>query len=175
VTTFPAALADLTGLRSEECVEGLEVWGHTKRLTIYSKRLVAAADRIMVFLLTDIKKREYIYIDVAGFPTLPLSGASRFGNALYDLADALPQVVDERAFFHPAMVLSLLHKLTSPLRRIDLKAVDITSYGTPTAWERHPEVDGVMMRLIPSRVRSLAEVDLMGVRTVVTPDCVGLT
>jgi len=175
VTNFPAALADLTGLRSEECVEGLEVWGHAKQLTVYSKRLVAAVDRIMVFLLTDIDKREYIYIDVAGFPTLPLSGASRFGSALYDLADALPQVVDERAFFHPTMVLSLLLKLTSPLRRVDLKVVDITTYAAPTAWERHPVVDGVMMRLIPSRVRSLAEVDLMGVRTVVTPDCVGLT
>jgi hypothetical protein len=171
---FPQALAEVTGLRAEECLEGTEAWGLAKRLTVKSKKHESSIDGLDIFTIQDLNGNEFIYTDIAGFPTTPLDTRSTLGRALYRLVGIFPAVEDERVFFRPRPVSSLLDKFET-FRRIDLKTIDIDQYAKPMPWEFHPTVAGVLVRMIPSRVRSLAEVDLSGVRTVITPDCAGLT
>lgn len=170
---FPIALSKLTRLRPEECLEGTESWGIAKRLTIKSKKLEASFEGIDIFTIRDLKEKEFIYIDVEGFPTSPLDTRSTLGRALYKLTGIFPTCSDERVFFRPRPVASLLDKFET-FQRIDLKTIDIKQYSAPMAWELHPKVTGALVRMIPSRVRSVAEVDLSGVRTVVTPDSAAL-
>ncbi len=170
---FPQALSKLTGLRPEECLEGIESWGMAKRLTVKSKKLESSFEGIDIFTIKDINEKEFIYTDMAGFPTSPLDTRSTLGRALYKLIGLFSPSEDERVFFRPRPVASLLDKFES-FRRIDLKSIDINQYAAPMAWELHPKVTGALVRMIPSRVRSVAEIDLSGVRTVITPDSAGL-
>lgn len=171
---LPQALSQITGLRPEECLEGTEAWGLAKRLTVKSKKLESSMAGLDIFTIQDLNGNEFIYTDMAGFPTSPLDTRSTLGRALYKLTGMFPPAEDERVFFRPRPVSSLLDKFET-FRRIDLKTIDINQYAKPMSWELHPKIAGVLVRMLPSRVRSLAEVDLSGVRTVVTPDSAGLT
>ncbi len=169
---LPKALSQLTGVRPEVCLEGTESWSAALRMEPASKEILTNVEGIVLTQITMTDGADYIYADIAGFPSLPVADFTVLGSALYRLSSKLPVVDDEIVYFRPRKVGALVKELPYDLKLVDLKTLSLGSYGPPLDWQ--VVAAGVVARVIPSQVRNVAVVDFHGVRTVTTPDSVGL-
>ena len=93
------------------------------------------------------------------------------GEKLWNLVGRMPHSLDDPVYFAPKKTKLLLKNLKRKIRRIDMKLIDVSSYSTSLDWRVvAPEIAA---RLIPSAIRNVVQIEVHGIRMLVTPESVG--
>ena len=159
-------------MRPEETLAGIENWIDVAEMEVVSKSVMVNHDGLEIVEIMTNENDYLIYCDIyPGFSTFPVSTQSLLGEKLWRLVGRMPQVLDDPVYFAPKKTKQLLKNLKRKIRRIDMKLVNISNYSTSLKWRVvAPEIAA---RLIPSAIRNVAQIEVHGIRMLVTPESVG--
>lgn len=169
------AIADLTDLRREECLVCTESWEAWRRRTILSATThYVTRDLTIKSLENSDGRKDYIYADLRGFPSLPAGSETEVGAALWTLASELADDTHDNGKERTSYIAKKTSTITAALpsfQRADLRRVNLNEYQRPLGWGIYE--GGVMARKLPSLTRKpLYEVDLHGLRTIISQESI---
>ena len=169
---LPVAISKICSMRPEETLIGIENWVDVAEMEVVSKCVMVNHDGLEIVEIVTSENDYLIYCDIfPGFSTFPVSESSIMGEKLWNLVGRMPHSLDDPVYFAPKKTKLLLKNLKRKIRRIDMKLIDVSSYSTSLDWRVvAPEIAA---RLIPSAIRNVVQIEVHGIRMLVTPESVG--
>tara|TARA_Y100000310_G_scaffold228076_1_gene230340 strand:+ start:1113 stop:1727 length:615 start_codon:yes stop_codon:yes gene_type:complete len=157
---------------SEIALPATESWDYwLPKHVVSSTVLYVDSERNLIYktIKTEGDDRNYIWVSIGGFPTLPLSVEKDLGKELLFFITMLPKKVleNEITHYYPKSLSELWASVKSEkFNRVDLKHIRVEHFGAPLEWTTLAK--GVAVRILPNTIgENLWEMDLQGIRTVV--------
>ena len=169
MTSLLNSLSELTALRQDDCLTGVESFGVWRR-----KKIKSVTTNVMIkglsirTVITEGKNNLYHYAEILGFPHYPVNLSTKLGRSLAQLLEALPRV-DDTVYFKPTTLTRLIDRLPE-FKRVDLKYFSIEDYSEPDSWD---VFNGLPYRMIYGMTANVAVVDFHGIRICLHPESIG--